>query len=254
MLNYLTGYLSAIPKYQRNIIAFSIIASMALAFPMSASAMHIAEGFLAPAWSIAWGALCIPFVVIGYFSIKKRVKQSPKALILLALCGAFAFVLSALKIPSVTGSCSHPTGVGLGAMMFGPTAMSIIGLIVLLFQAILLAHGGITTLGANTFSMAIVGPFVSFGVFVLSKKLGAKSGLAVFLGAFTGNLSTYIATSFQLAMAFPDNGSFLASLTKFLGIFALTQLPLAVCEGLLTVVVYSIVEKYKVKAELPSLT
>ena len=34
----------------------------------------------------------------------------------------------------------------------------VMGVIVLLFQAILLAHGGITTLGANTFSMAIVGP------------------------------------------------------------------------------------------------
>ena len=62
---------------------------------------------------------------------------------LLALCGAFAFVLSALKIPSATGSCSHPTGVGLGAILFGPAATAVLGLIVLLFQALLLAHGGL---------------------------------------------------------------------------------------------------------------
>ncbi len=61
------------------------------------------------------------------------------------------FVLSALKIPSVTGSCSHPTGVGLGAIMFGPSVMFVLGTIVLIFQALLLAHGGITTLGANAF-------------------------------------------------------------------------------------------------------
>ena len=66
------------------------------------------------------------------------------------------FVISSLKIPSVTGSCSHMTGTGLGAILFGPTAAGVLGLIVLLFQAILLAHGGLTTLGANTFSMAIV--------------------------------------------------------------------------------------------------
>ena len=77
------------------------------------------------------------------------------------MCGAFAFVLSALKIPSITGSCSHPTGVGLGAILFGPMTMAVLGLIVLLFQALLLAHGGLTTLGANTFSMAIAGPIVS---------------------------------------------------------------------------------------------
>ncbi len=34
-----------------------------------------------------------------------------------------------------------------------------------------LAHGGLTTLGANTFSMAIAGPFVSYGVYKLSLKL-----------------------------------------------------------------------------------
>ena len=43
------------------------------------------------------------------------------------------------------------TGTGLGAILFGPSAVSILGLIVLLFQAILLAHGGLTTIGANTF-------------------------------------------------------------------------------------------------------
>ena len=88
------------------------------------------------------------------------------------MCGAFAFVLSALKIPSAFGSCSHPTGVGLGAILFGPTATAVLGLIVLLFQALLLAHGGLTTLGANVFSMAIVGPFVSFGLYALLKKAG----------------------------------------------------------------------------------
>ena len=54
------------------------------------------------------------------------------------------------------------TGTGLGAVLFGPSAMSVLGILVLIFQAILLAHGGLTTLGANTFSMAIAGPFVSW--------------------------------------------------------------------------------------------
>lgn len=207
--------------------------------------MHIMEGFLKPGWCIAWGAVCIPFVVAGCFSIKKAVSQSSKNLILLAMCGAFAFVLSALKIPSVSGSCSHPTGVGLGAILFGPCAMSVIGLIILLFQALLLAHGGLTTLGANTFSMAIVGPLVSYATFKLVKKTKAPVSVAVFLAAFLGDLLTYVTTSFQLAMAYPDpTGGFGASLAKFMGIFAVTQLPLAVCEGLFTVVIYNVLAKY----------
>ena len=87
------------------------------------------------------------------------------------MSGAFIFVISSLKIPSVTGSCSHMTGTGLGAILFGPSAVSILGLIVLLFQALLLGHGGLTTIGANTFSMAIAGPFVSWGIYLLCQKL-----------------------------------------------------------------------------------
>ena len=63
------------------------------------------------------------------------------------------------------------TGTGLAANTVGPsTVFPILGLIVLLFQAILLAHGGLTTIGANTFSMAIAGPFVSYGLYVVLKK------------------------------------------------------------------------------------
>lgn len=220
---------------------------------IEAQAMHIMEGFLSPAHSIFWGALCIPFVVAGFYSIKKKIAISPKNLTLLAMCGAFAFVLSSLKIPSVTGSCSHPTGVGLGAILFGPLAMAVIGVIILLFQAVLLAHGGITTLGANTFSMAIVGPIVAFGVYKISKKMGVNSSISVFLAAFSGDIITYIFTSFQLGIAYPDSvGGFMVSFEKFLGIFAVTQLPLAICEGLITVVVFGILEKHS-KRELREL-
>lgn len=232
-------------KLEKRAISFSIVVSMMMLTAVSAGAMHIMEGYLPVGWAVAWGIICLPFIVAGFFSIKKRIAASRKNLVLLALCGAFAFVLSALKIPSVTGSCSHPTGVGLGAILFGPSAMAVIGVIILLFQALLLAHGGLTTLGANTFSMAIVGPLVSFGVYKLCKKMKVNTSVSVFLAAFFGDLFTYIVTSFQLAMAHPENGDIVASLIKFLSIFALTQIPLAVCEGLVTVVVFNVVQKYR---------
>ena len=183
--------------------------------------------------------------VAGFFSIQKTLKQSRKTLILLAMSGAFVFVISSLKIPSVTGSCSHMTGTGLGAILFGPTAAGVLGLIVLLFQAILLAHGGLTTLGANTFSMAIAGPFLSYGIYKLCQKLNVNRKVAVFLAAFFGDLFTYCVTSLQLAMAYPSEaGGVGASAVKFLGVFAPTQLPLAVMEGLLTVVIVIALESY----------
>ena len=239
---------------EKNIVKGSLIVSILLAFPtISAGAMHIMEGFLQPIWCVAWGAVCIPFLVKGFFSIKKKISGNSKMLLLLAMCGAFTFVLSALKLPSVTGSCSHPTGVGLGTVLFGPSAMSIIGVIVLLFQALLLAHGGLTTLGANAFSMSIAGPFAAFGLYWLLKRLKVNAAVAVFFAAFIGDLFTYVVTSFQLAFAFPDPvGGIAVSAVKFLGVFAVTQIPLAVSEGILTVVVYTGIRKYS-RPELEAL-
>lgn len=229
-------------------LLMAYILTVYIAFPNNAYAMHIMEGFLPFNWAAFWWIVMIPFVIAGVRSIKATVALHPSLKMLLGMAGAFAFVLSAMKIPSVTGSSSHPTGVGLGTILFGPTAMTVLGMIVLLFQALLLAHGGITTLGANTFSMGIVGPFVSYGIYKGCQKLGAPLWLSVFLSATLGDLMTYITTSFQLGLAFPAaSGGVLASALKFMGIFAFTQLPLAISEGFLTVLVINILSSYSKK-------
>ncbi|PSB08395.1 cobalamin biosynthesis protein CbiM [filamentous cyanobacterium CCP2] len=208
-----------------------------------AAAMHIAEGFLPIQWAVFWWVISLPFFVLGLRSVSRITSQHPELKLLLALAGAFTFVLSALKLPSVTGSCSHPTGTGLGTILFGPLTMTVLGSLVLLFQAVLLAHGGLTTLGANLFSMAIVGPFFTYGIYALMK--GGNQKFAIFFASALGNLSTYIATSIQLALAFPAaSGGILASFIKFAGIFAITQVPLAISEGLLTVLVWNWLQSY----------
>ena len=215
--------------------------------------MHIMEGFLPAAHAIGWTVASAPIVAYSAWRVKKVVDENPSTMLLLASSGAFAFVLSALKLPSVTGSCSHPTGTGLGAVLFGPWVMPVMGTIVLLFQALLLAHGGITTLGANVFSMGIVGPFVSYFLYRAVRSSGGSLQLAVFLAAAFGDMATYCTTSVQLALAFPDPaGGVLGSAAKFLGIFAMTQVPLAIAEGLLTVIVMNILTRYS-ESELRSL-
>jgi cobalt/nickel transport system permease protein len=217
-----------------------------------AYAMHIAEGFLPVQWAAFWWAVSLPFFLVGLRSLTRITRQNPELKLLLALAGAFTFVLSALKIPSVTGSCSHPTGTGLGTILFGPLTMTVLGTLVLVFQAVLLAHGGVTTLGANVFSMAIVGPLVAYVVYNTVMKTG-KQKLAVFLAATLEDLLTYMTTAVQLALAFPAvQGGFIASFIKFAGIFAITQVPLAISEGLLTVLVWGWLQQYG-KQELQTL-
>lgn len=240
---------------KRQKLTLSIVSALSVAFGLvpTASAMHIMEGYLPATHSLVWGIICVPFVVWGFISIKKTLSENRKAITVLAMAGAFIFVISSLKIPSVTGSCSHMTGTGLGAILFGPASVSILGIIVLLFQAILLAHGGLTTLGANTFSMAIAGPFVSFGVYKLCEKLKVNKMVSVFLAAMVGDIFTYCVTSIQLAVAYPSEvGGVMASAVKFLGVFAPTQLPLAIVEGILTVVIVIGLESFA-KPELRSI-
>jgi cobalt/nickel transport system permease protein len=238
---------------EQRIVMTLLALAVAFGITPKAYAMHIMEGYLPASNCIAWGIISAPFVAAGIFKMKRTVKDYRKALLILAMVGAYAFVLSSLKFPSVTGSSSHPTGTGLGAIIFGPTPMAAIGLIVLLFQAILLAHGGLTTLGANTFSMAIAGPILSFFIYKLSLKCKVNNRVGIFLASALGNLFTYCITSVQLGIAHPSiDGGIWTSAVEFLGIFAVTQVPLAIIEGLLTVVVFIGLEVYA-KPELTSI-
>ncbi|MUG98970.1 energy-coupling factor ABC transporter permease [Scytonema sp. UIC 10036] len=231
-------------KFVNLILIAAVSFYLIVCLPKPAYAMHIMEGFLPLEWAIFWWVVALPFFILGLRSLTRITKATPELKLLLALAGAFTFVLSALKMPSVTGSSSHPTGTGLGAILFGPLAMSVLGSLVLLFQALLLAHGGLTTLGANAFSMAIAGPFVAFWVYRLVMQTG-KQRLAIFLAASLADLITYLITSIQLALAFPaTTGGFIASFAKFAGIFAVTQVPLAISEGLLTVLVWNWLSSY----------
>lgn len=235
-------------RKQKKIVAAAAVFALMFGISPAVNAMHIMEGYLPVKYCVLWGLLALPFALAGFFKIRKQLDENHRAITLLAMSGAFIFVISSLKIPSVTGSCSHMTGTGLAAILFGPTPVCILGIIVLIFQAILLAHGGLTTLGANTFSMAIAGPFVSYGLYRLLEKLKVNRKVNIFIAASLGDLFTYCVTSFQLALAYPsEQGGVGASVLKFLGVFAPTQIPLAVIEGILTVIIVMTLEAYAPK-------
>ena len=211
-------------------------------------AMHIMEGFIPLKWCIIWYLIALPFVVFSYRFVARQIKASPRMKSSFALAAAYTFILSALKMPSVAGSSSHLTGTTLGTLTIGPMAMPLVGAIVLLFQALLLAHGGISTLGANIFSLSIAGPFVAYALFRLLTSARLPKSLVIFIATFCGSMATYIVTSFQLAVVYPDAiTGVMGAAWKFLGIFAITQVPLSIIEGILTVIVLRLLEKSQAK-------
>ncbi|HOI58992.1 MULTISPECIES: energy-coupling factor ABC transporter permease [unclassified Methanoculleus] len=207
--------------------------------------MHIMEGFLPSPWWEIWFIVSLPFIVIGIYQLNRLVQEKRDALPLLAVAGAFVFVLSSLKLPSFNGSCSHPTGTGLGGVLFGPCIAAVLGLIVLVFQAVFLAHGGITTLGANVFSMGIAGPVVAYIIYKAGTRAGANTYATVFLAAALADLVTYVVTSVQLALAFPGSVGFLGAFSAFAAIFAVTQIPLAIIEGAVIALVFKYIVQIK---------
>jgi cobalt/nickel transport system permease protein len=209
--------------------------------------MHIMEGFLPSPWWELWTIIAFPIVAYGIYRLSKITKEHPEAKPLLALMGAFIFILSALKLPSVTGSSSHPTGSGLAAVIFGPSVASVLSVIVLVFQALLLAHGGLTTLGANTLSMGIVGPAIAFVVWIIGRKVRLPNSAVVFVAVALSDLGTYVVTSAQLALAVPIAGNVFDSFLTFGAIYAVTQIPLAIGEAILAVLLFDFLVKYKGK-------
>jgi len=208
--------------------------------------MHVMEGFLPLQWAVFWWVVALPCLGYGVYQLKKVLEADREALPLLGVVGGFIFILSSLKLPSVTGSCSHPTGTGLSAVCFGPWITSVVCAIVLLFQSLFLAHGGLSTLGANLVSMGIVGPLMGWGIYRLLRNTKVNMYLTVFLAVALADIFTYVTTSLELALAYPaEVGGFVSSLVLFLGIFALTQVPLAVIEGIILTLVFKYIVALK---------
>ena len=144
----------------------------------------------------------------------------------------------------VTGSSSHPVGTPLAAIIIGPFASVVISAIALFFQAFI-AHGGLTTIGANTFSMGIAGSFGAYFVYRLLKifPLWFSAGMA----GLVGSILTYLTTAFQLALSLnPGNVVHYWKLYSF-G-FIPTQLPLALAEFVFTAYVIKYISEAKPEA------
>ena len=190
--------------------------------------MHISDGVLSIEWCMIWYLISAIFIALGIREIKQKQKKDPKYLPTLAMMGAAIFVIAVWHIPvPVTGSCSHPIGTPMAAIVVGPFATVVISFIALIFHAFL-AHGGITTLGANTVSMGIVGTFSGYLVYKATRKflpLWVAAGLA----GFFGDIFTYLTTALELALSLNPDSILQHWLIYSLG-FVPTQLPLAIAE------------------------
>ncbi len=195
--------------------------------------MHISDGVLPILWAALWYALAGAFVAVGLYVVRKRSDGSPVYLPMLGVLAAAITVISVWHIPvPVTGSSSHPIGTPMAAILVGPSPAVLLTVPALLIH-LFLAHGGLTTLGANTVSMGVVGSLVGYGVYRLARRYKLSFFIAGGLAGLVGDIAVYTTTAFQLAVGlFP--GTFWYQWGIFFLGFTPTQIPIAVMEFFFT--------------------
>jgi len=216
----------------------------ALALEASPSyAMHIAEGILPPSWAALWFALSIPFLIWGLRNLRVRSREQPYLKPLVGLVGAAVFIISCMPIPVPTaGTCSHPCGTGMAAILIGPTLTVVLASVALVLQALFLAHGGLTTLGADILAMGVAGAFVGYGVFLVARRAGLSWFAAAFLAGLLSDWATYAVTSFVLASALHGSSSLWTMFIAILVAFVPTQVPLGILEGAISAGAYRFIQ------------
>ncbi len=135
--------------------------------------MHIPDGYLSPSTcaTLYLGA------ALGWYAALKRIKRllATRAISLISVFAAFCFVVMMFNVPLPGGTTGHAVGVGIAAIVLGPWGSILAVSIAIAIQALFFGDGGITTLGANCFNMAIVGSFVAYASY---KLIAAKSDLS----------------------------------------------------------------------------
>ena len=209
--------------------------------------MHIPDGYLSPQTYLPLYAAFISFAGVAVRKIKK--KLSVRLIPFLGMASAFSFLVMMFNIPIPGGSSGHCVGAGLIALILGPWVAVVSVSVALVLQALIFGDGGITAIGANCINMAVIMPFVSYGIFRLirGKSDNAKRiGMAAFLAGYLGLCLAAVVTAVELGIQpiiSSENGVALHApypLSVALPVMALENLLIfGIVEGVVTSLVFN---------------
>jgi len=164
--------------------------------------MHIPDGYLSPSTCVTLYA----FATSGWYTALKRVRRrlATRMIPLISVFAAFSFVVMMFNVPLPGGTTGHALGVTVAAIVLGPSGSILAVSIALAIQALFFGDGGITTLGANCFNMAIVGSIVAFGVYRLmagrSEAGARRRALAAGIAGYVSINVAALVTAFELGI------------------------------------------------------
>jgi cobalt/nickel transport system permease protein len=148
------------------------------------TAMHIPDGYLSPVTSLIMFLLVFPFWAIGVRRLRQT--MNARSVPLIALLSAFSFVIMMFNVPLPGGTTGHAVGASLAAIILGPEVATIAVSIALIIQALFFGDGGILAIGANSFNMAVVIPYVAAAVYRAFSKHAPVGAARRWIGAALG--------------------------------------------------------------------
>jgi cobalt/nickel transport system permease protein len=178
--------------------------------------MHIPDGYLAPAVSLALAIPTVPAWGLATRRVKKVLNN--RTVPLLAIFSALSFTIMMFNVPVPGGTTAHGVGGTLIAVVLGPWAAVIAVSTALILQALFFGDGGILAIFANCLNMAIILPFVGYGTYRLfaagSPLLSTRRAVAAGVGAYVGITVASLAVGIELGIEpilFSQNGHALYS-------------------------------------------
>lgn len=194
--------------------------------------MHIPDGFLNGATSA--GTVVIAAGGLGYSIKRAGAHLQENRIALTGLVAAFIFALQMLNFPVAAGTSGHLLGGALGVILVGPwlgiTAVSV----VVIIQALVLADGGVSALGANILNMALVTGFVGWGVFRMMVKTLPRSWTTVLVASFTAALASVVASSIAFVVEYAIGGRGNVDVATVFAAMAGVHFLIGVGEGLIS--------------------
>jgi cobalt/nickel transport system permease protein len=158
--------------------------------------MHIPDGYLSPSTCAVLYGTAMPFWYVAFARVKRLLNT--RLVPVLAVVSAFCFVIMMFNVPLPGGTTGHAVGVGAATVVLGPWASMLAMSIALLVQAVFFGDGGITTLGANCFNMAIVGSIVAHVVY---RSVAGRSAITSSRRALAAGLAGYAAINVAALVA-----------------------------------------------------
>jgi cobalt/nickel transport system permease protein len=162
--------------------------------------MHIPDGYLSPSTCAVLYGAAAPFWYIALQRVKKIL--TTRLVPLLSVMAALSFVIMMFNLPLPGGTTGHAVGVAIATIILGPWASILAISIALAIQAVFFGDGGITTLGANCFNMAIVGSLVAYAVYRLAAGRAALTSPRRVVAAALAGYTAINASAFCAAVEF----------------------------------------------------